>query len=131
MFAIDEKGCPIKHSRGLSYPLHIFSLDANIDSVKRYISMGVYINCRDKQGKTPLHEACCSNRSIVPGERKKELVVLLIENGADKLAIDNLGETALHCLARHNHNREIASYLAIEVSSELFQVRQFLCIFSN
>ena len=89
-----------------------------MSSVNSYISLGVDINCRDKQGKTPLHEACCSNRSSISDERKKEIVMLLVDNGADKLAIDHLGETALHCIARHNHNRQIASYLVIDVSSE-------------
>ena len=118
MFAVDDQGRPVKHSIGLSYPLHTYSLEANIASVEKYISLGVDINCRDRQGKTPLHEACCSNPSTVSSERKKEIVKLLINNGADGLAVDNLGETALHCIARHDHNREIASYLAIEVSRD-------------
>ncbi|KAI6646447.1 Engineered Protein [Oopsacas minuta] len=113
MFALDENRCPVKHSIGVSYPLHSFAFQGAKSGVQDYISLGVDVNCRDEQGRTPLHEACCNNQCAL-SDVYMEIVKLLVINGADHCALDKLEETPLHCIARHRVSRNIAAYLVLE-----------------
>ena len=77
------------------------------------------MNCRDGQGRTPLHEVCCVTEfsNIPKSGTVIELAKKLVANGADPLALDHMGESPLHCVARHRRNREVAAYLVFEVES--------------
>ena len=116
-YSLDENKCPIKQCKGLGFPLHAFALNGNMSGIQKYISIGVDINCRDKQGRTPLHEACCNHYHVSQDSQKLEIVKLLVSNGADPCALDNLEETPLHAVARHRLVRDIASYLVLQVSN--------------
>ena len=115
LFSLDENRCPIKQSKGGTFPLHIHALQGSISGIQGFISAEVDVNCRDKQERTPLHEACCNRRSL--DSHKLEIAKLLVSNGADPCALDNLEETPLHCVARHRVDRDIASFLVLQVST--------------
>ena len=117
LFPLDENRCPVKLLKGVNFPLHYFAFGGSIDGIRGFIYVGVDINCRDKQGRTPLHEACCNNQKyFIKDSHKLEVVKLLVSNGADPCALDNLEETPLHCVARHRIDRDIASFLVLQVS---------------
>ena len=117
VYSLDENRCPVKQCNGASFPLHMLALSGFMNGIQNFISIGVDINCRDKQGRTPLHEACCNYHPITKDSHKLEVVKLLISNGADPCALDNLEETPLHCVARHRTGRDIASYFVLQVSN--------------
>ena len=100
-----------------TFPLHSYAIEGNLAEIKRYIDAGVNMNCRDKQGRTPLHEACCVTNfsNFVKSGTILRLVKLFIESGANPLAVDEIGDTPLHCVARHKMNIDVASYLVTEV----------------
>eukprot|EP01091_Cochliopodium_minus_P008305 TRINITY_DN1858_c0_g1_i3.p1 TRINITY_DN1858_c0_g1~~TRINITY_DN1858_c0_g1_i3.p1 ORF type:complete len:685 (-),score=147.67 TRINITY_DN1858_c0_g1_i3:15-2069(-) len=56
----------------------------------------VYVNHKDKNSITPLHMAC---------RYKPELIIYLIEMGADATSIDNDGHNALHHLYHATHDK--------------------------
>ena len=127
---VDENGIPLKYCPGVSYPLHRFSYDCQLSIIAQYIPLGVDINCRDKQGRTPLHEACCiSHNTLTTFQDELLIVKFLVENGADVMAIDHLGETPLHCVARHRICRSVASYLVIEVSFTYFDINHLMQLY--
>ncbi len=71
--------------------------DGKIDAVKYHLAAGVDVNVktRDILGTTPLHEAVRKNR--------KEIVELLIAEGANVNSRDGSGETALYQAAHRGH----------------------------
>ena len=71
--------------------------DGKIDAVKYHLAAGVDVNVktRDILGTTPLHEAVRKNR--------KEIVELLIAEGANVNARDGSGETALYQAAHRGY----------------------------
>ena len=68
------------------------------------ISKGADIEARDKNGRTPLFEACSSIRS------KKQICELLLSKGADVNARDNQGLTPLHQALKNKH-KDVAALL--------------------
>jgi len=72
--------------------LHVLINTEYFDIMKYLIEHGVDLNCKNKEGNTPLHIAAC------PYPRVEDLktVKLLIENGADINAKNINGETPLH-----------------------------------
>jgi ankyrin repeat protein len=59
--------------------------EGNLEEVKKQLEAGAPINYRDRQGNTALHI------SALFGHR--EIVHLLLQNGADKTIKNNYGET--------------------------------------
>ena len=111
--SVDKHGIP-KPSNRITYPLHMSSLVGNMEVLEKYVALRVDIDCRDKQGRTSLHEACCTRSR----EDALEIIKFLVRSGTDVRAIDKFGETPLHCLARHKRNRLAASFLVLDVSSK-------------
>ncbi|KAI6645753.1 A Designed Ankyrin Repeat Protein [Oopsacas minuta] len=110
-----------------SFPIHAACLSGDLISIKDYISTRGNIDCRDRNGRTPLHETCCIKHfsNYIKSGTVLELVKLLIKNGADPMATDDLGETPLHCVARHRIHREIAAYFVTECMVSLTCLNKF------
>lgn len=68
---------------------------AGLPAVKKLIAAGSDIECRDRDGRTPLMNACFEGHA--------EIISLLLKNGADVNAADNAGWTALHACAQEGH----------------------------
>jgi cytohesin len=80
-----------------------FVRKGNIEAVKQHLAAGTDVNAKgDVVGWTPL--------AWVAYEGHKEIVELLIENGADVNANDDIGGTPLYRAARKGH-KEIAELL--------------------
>ena len=95
------------------------ALDGNIEAVKQHLASGADVNATDMIGRTPLHYAAgVLYKEWVEGEnaeglvvRTKEITELLIANGADVNAKDDVLEfTPLHLAAEYGH-KEIAESL--------------------
>ena len=63
---------------------------------------GIDINKRDAEGNTPLYHACLKGY--------RDIVVLLLDNGADSSIANNHSESPLHAAARSG-NKEIIARL--------------------
>ena len=115
----DRKRNARKEKRGPTFPMHSFAISGNVRGITKYIAEGADLNSRDKQGRTPLHEACCSKEhsNFVISRNSLDMVMVLVNSGANPMAVDNLGDTPLHCVARHKRNREVAAHLVIEVNT--------------
>ena len=81
----------IKNKRGET-PLHMTTLNDDVEFTKLLIENGANVNVKDNEGETPLH-----------GNPFKEtdLVKLLVENGANVNAKDNDGLTPLQSACFH------------------------------
>ncbi|XP_069138639.1 uncharacterized protein [Argopecten irradians] len=95
-----QKGCDIlcQDGRGKSV-LHLVSSvkeERNvIETIQTLISCGSNVNCCDFWGYTPLHEAIANG--------KRDVIEILLSNGADIQLPDNNGTTALHLAAASCH----------------------------
>ena len=75
----------------------------NIEAVKQHLAAGTDVNANDRSGSTPLHHAAEGGH--------KELIELLIENGADlNVKDETLGKTPLGW-AIHRKKTEAADLL--------------------
>lgn len=63
---------------------------------------GIDLNKRDAEGNTPLYYACLKGY--------RDIVILLLDNGADAAVANNRSESPLHAAARSG-NKEIISRL--------------------
>eukprot|EP00800_Vazella_pourtalesii_P019474 TRINITY_DN6613_c0_g1_i2.p1 TRINITY_DN6613_c0_g1~~TRINITY_DN6613_c0_g1_i2.p1 ORF type:complete len:127 (-),score=18.12 TRINITY_DN6613_c0_g1_i2:329-709(-) len=115
--SVNADGIP-RNKYPQTFPMHTFCIQGRLNEVEYLISIGVNMNCRDKQGRTPLHEVCCVTEfsNFVKSGTVISLAKKLVANGADPLAIDHMGESPLHCVARHRKNRELASYLVFDAN---------------
>ncbi|KPI84197.1 putative 6-phosphofructo-2-kinase/fructose-2 6-biphosphatase [Leptomonas seymouri] len=78
---------------------NIFALirASNASQVQRLLQEGLCsVNDRDYNGCTPLH--------VAAGEGNQAMVRVLLSFGADVLAVDNSGRTALDCAAANRHS---------------------------
>jgi hypothetical protein len=83
--------------------IHDAVSERDIKAVKQHLAAGTDVNAKDdERGQTPLEYAAITGR--------KELVELLIANGADVNALDKHGRTHLHAAAVHGQ-KEIAELL--------------------
>lgn len=78
-------------------------------AVKMLVSAGARLDCRDRNGVTPLLEACMNG--------KAEAVRALIEVGADVSLKDPVGATALHWAA--DGNREEIVRMLVEAGADV------------
>ena len=87
-FDINRPG-PLPHGRSL---LHIACYEGELKKVHYLLSNGAAVNTRDLRRNTPLHEA------IRPSSiyHSLDILVFLIQNGADVNATNNHGQTAMH-----------------------------------
>jgi ankyrin repeat protein len=79
-------------SKGLQ-ALHYAASGGNWDVMRALVRAGAHVDCRDGEEMTPLHILAMSGRAEWLGKTVKEL-------GADALATDADGQTALHLAAR-------------------------------
>ncbi|EPS44250.1 hypothetical protein H072_1753 [Dactylellina haptotyla CBS 200.50] len=71
--------------------LHCAALRADIKATKRLLKHGARINAKDYMGETPLHWAFSSREVLT-----KELVALLLENGAEVNLLDDDEQSPLY-----------------------------------
>lgn len=71
---------------------------------------GIDLNKRDAEGNTPLYYACLKGY--------RDIVILLLDNGADAAVTNNRSESPLHAAARSG-NKEIISRLLVEKEIDL------------
>lgn len=74
----------------VTYPLHDAAFDDNEALVRRLLDVHP-VDARDDNGNTPLHRAARAGAY--------NIVSILLQNGADANAINELGETPLHMAA--------------------------------
>ena len=79
--------------------IHEASINGNIEIVKKHLAAGVNVNEKDETSWTPLHFA-----------KTKEVAELLISNGGDVNAKNNIGDTPLHQAVFDGH-RDIVELL--------------------
>jgi len=86
------------HQAGFSgaTALHSVSYSGNLDIAKLLISFGAYVNAFDEFGLTPLMYAC--QQGFV-----NLMQYFLVDCGANLLALDSSGKTAVHHAAMSNH----------------------------
>ncbi len=77
-----------------STKLHRAALSGNVEKVKLLIAYGADVNARDVFGHTPLHDAVNSQR-WASSQQKKDVVSLLVKNGAIVFTPDWLGRNAI------------------------------------
>ena len=77
-------------------PVHHAAETGSIENMKMLLALGADVNSRTETGLTPL---LLSDRNI-------ELVLYLLEEGADPTITNNYGATAVSSLVRDNPNRE-------------------------
>ena len=92
----------LRASDGFS-PLHWALMRETTDMLNHLVSRGFAVDVRSDEGATPLMMAC-------QDERKNEHVRWLLAHGADPLARDSRGFTALHGAAQIG-NREVVQLL--------------------
>ena len=83
--------------------IHIATRSSNIEAVKQHLAAGTDVDARD-EGGVPLRYAAETGH--------KELVELLIANGADVNAKGELGETPLHDAAQADQKEIIKLLIA-------------------
>jgi ankyrin repeat protein len=81
---------------------HWAAANPNVDVLKRVLPFGVDVNQRDWEGASPLHRAAEGSGA--------ESVALLLEAGADLLAVNNISEGVCHFAAK-NTNVDVMSTL--------------------
>jgi ankyrin repeat protein len=74
---------------GRSILYHLVELKAPISLIHRFVNSGIQLDAKDEEGYSALHCAVIL--------RQKEVVTLLLENGADFQVTTNNGTTPLHC----------------------------------
>jgi len=79
--------------------LHRAVKDNDVKSVMRCLDDGEDVNIRDRDGETPLLQACANGH--------REIAEILLSHGADINARNNFGKTALHQAS----SREVAELL--------------------
>ena len=83
--------------------IHMAVNQANIEAVKQHLAAGTHLEVKDKHNLTPLRLAAAYDH--------KEIVELLLANGANVNALDYVREdTPLHDVASRGH-KEIAALL--------------------
>ncbi|MBQ3162279.1 MAG: ankyrin repeat domain-containing protein [Oscillospiraceae bacterium] len=87
-------------------PLMLAASAGNTETVRLLIEYGADVNAANYCGKTPLMYAATSQK----GDRTVEIIEILLENGAEKYAVDNYGQTA-HDHALHFDADKIYEYL--------------------
>jgi|ETNmetMinimDraft_25_1059894.scaffolds.fasta_scaffold03142_8 cytohesin len=85
-----------------SKTINLAAFHGKIKSVKKHLTSGVDVNHKDKEERTPLHEAT--------GAGHKEIAELLIGAGAEVNSTDEDGGTPLHFAAWKGH-KEIVELL--------------------
>lgn len=93
--AVDNQGLT-----PLFYALN--STPPNVKGLKELVAAGADVNCRRKDGATPLHLACTGPEDVVE---------TLIAAGADVKAKDDAGRTPLHYAAQTGRENNIALLL--------------------
>lgn len=79
-------------------PLHFQAVKADLEVVHLLLERGANVNARDKQLNTPLHDICAMHSRH--GNTKEVMEVLLV-NGADVSAKNDAGMTALEHLLEY------------------------------
>ena len=87
---------PIMNEQGLS-ELHLACYHGELDWVQNCLKGGLDVHARDNAGYTPLHWVV--DMGLVDGERE-EIVIALLQVGADVNAQTSSGETVLDVARR-------------------------------
>lgn len=88
---------------GFKTALHCASEMGHWEVVKALLQIeGVVVDCRDKEGMTPLLRSAFS-----PNDNTLSIITLLKERGANHNAVDNLGNNALHIAINKSGGSEL------------------------
>lgn len=106
MSALYNAGCPVEVQSTASagmYPIHWACTIDSIASVKWLINNGADVNCRDRQGCTPLTIAA---QNGLVGH-----VLFLVKHGANVSILDNNEDSALHWAAYKGNDAVLITLL--------------------
>jgi ankyrin repeat protein len=78
-------------------PLHVAANYGQIAAVEVLLEHGACCDSRDEYGDTPLMVACASSSSAV--DDAAAIAEIFLAGGADAIASNGVGESALHCAA--------------------------------
>lgn len=78
---------------------------AQRDMLRYCLASGSDVNCKNRYGETPLHQACT--------RRHLEMCVFLLDSGAKVDAINKFGETALHKACSTDSLEMLKLFLAV------------------
>lgn len=87
--------------------LHVAAESNDLSRLEYLCSLGVDINIRDRNDRTPLHYATFNNVD----ETYLNVIVLLLKNGADIDARDNVGKTPLFYLVKNGNLKILKIFL--------------------
>jgi len=92
-------------SNAVYSPLKLSILSEDESMVKGLIDLGVDLNKKDMNGKTPLYTACtCAHP-------KMSIIKLLIEHGADLSKEEENGNTSLYETLKKKNYVDVLNYL--------------------
>lgn len=102
---LHKEGCPldVDLDREHGTALHCAAAGLSLDACRLLIDLGAPLDARNRQGKTPLHEASdqvAKRMSSPPISSVEETHALLLDAGADPSVRDGTGRTALHAAAQ-------------------------------
>ncbi len=96
--------------------LHLAALMRRVKVVPLLLHAGAKVNSRDAEGRTPLMWSLRTKAGAgKPGRRTAETVGLLLAVGADPLATDDRGQSALFDAARSSQPLEIRRLLGLGI----------------
>lgn len=79
---------------------HWAALKADVPKLKWLYTHGADMNIVNKKGMTPLHEVASFAHGYKNFKNSRNAILFLIENGANKNAKNNMGETAFMIATR-------------------------------
>lgn len=95
----------IKSSKNKNTALHVACAHVRIDAAFMLIKYSANVNSKNYIKQTPLHEALGAIKNVKNASQIKNLVELLVKNGADVNAQDEGGNTPLHVMVKSTSSR--------------------------
>lgn len=97
-------------------PLHLAVSSGKFKCVKVFLMKKCKVDARNKAKLTPLHCACAAK-----SDYQKEIVEMLVHEGADKNARDEEGNTPLHLAARNGNADAVTALFSKESRVDIME----------